>query len=68
MSKGGAISKAQKAQNIFLEKKLKLFEKIFSFEKSRIVPKNVKLKLRFFYRNWHISHQKAYKRTPSVVV
>ena len=31
-----AISKAQKAQNIFLEKKL------FSFGKCRTVPKNVK--------------------------
>ena len=36
-SKVGAISKAQKAQNIF-GKKLEFF----SFEKRRIVPKNVK--------------------------
>ena len=41
MSKVGAISKAQKAQNIFLEEKLEIFE-IFSFGKCRIVPKNVK--------------------------
>ena len=40
-SKIGAISKAQKAQNILLEKNLK-FLKFFSFEKCRIVPKNVK--------------------------
>ena len=39
-SKVGAISKAQKAQNI-LEKKFEIFE-FFSFKKSRIVPKNVK--------------------------
>ena len=39
-SKVGAISKAQKAQNI-LEKKLK-FLKFFFFQKSSIVPKNVK--------------------------
>ena len=38
-SKVGAISKAQKAQNIFLEKN---FRKIFSFGKCRTVPKNVK--------------------------
>ena len=38
-SKIGAISKAQNAQNIFLEKLL-IFD--FSFEKCRIVPKNVK--------------------------
>ena len=36
-SKVGAISKAQKAQNIFLE----IFD-LFSFRKCRIVPKNVK--------------------------
>ena len=41
-SKVGAISKAQKAQNILLEKKLEFFEKIFSFKKSRIVLKIVK--------------------------
>ena len=35
-SKVGALSKAQKAQNIFLK------TKIFSFGKCRIVPKNVK--------------------------
>ena len=40
-SKVGAISKAQKAQNTFFEKKLELFE-FFSFRKCRIVPKNVK--------------------------
>ena len=40
-SKVGAISKAQKAQNIFLEKNLK-FLKVFSFGKCHIVPKNVK--------------------------
>ena len=39
-SKIGAISKAQKAQNIFW-KKIEIFE-IFFFQKSRIVPKNVK--------------------------
>ena len=39
-SKVGAISKAQKAQNIFFGKKLVSFEKK-SFKKSRIVPKNV---------------------------
>ena len=38
-SKVGAISKAQKAQKKFFEKK---FLKIFSFIKCRIVPKNVK--------------------------
>ena len=37
-SKVGAISKAQKAQNIFFKKKLEFF----SFGKCRIVPKNVK--------------------------
>ena len=37
----GAISKAQKAQNIFLEKNLK-FSKKNSFGKCRTVPKNVK--------------------------
>ena len=41
MSKVGAISKAQKAQNIFFEKKLEIFD-FFSFGKCRIVPKNVK--------------------------
>ena len=41
-SKVGAISKAQKAQNIFfLKKNLKIFV-FFSFGKCRIVPKNVK--------------------------
>ena len=39
-SKVGAISKAQKAQNIFWEKNLKHLN--FSLEKCRIVPKNVK--------------------------
>ena len=38
-SKVGAISKAQKAQNIFFGRKLVIFEKN---QKSRIVPKNVK--------------------------
>ena len=38
----GAISKAQKAQNIFFGKKLEIFEKKISFRKSRTVPKNVK--------------------------
>ena len=37
----GAISKAQKAQNIFLEKNLKFSEKKIS-GKCRTVPKNVK--------------------------
>ena len=37
-SKVGAIS--QKAQNIFLEKKLEIFE-FFSFKKCRLVPKIV---------------------------
>ena len=32
-SQVGAISKAQKAQNIFLEKKLEIFEKKFFFQK-----------------------------------
>ena len=41
-SKVGAISKAQKAQNIFLEKNFENFEKFFSFGKCRTVPKNVK--------------------------
>ena len=41
-SKVGAISKAQKAQNIFFGKKLVIFSKILSSKKSRIVPKNVK--------------------------
>ena len=40
-SKVGAISKAQKAQNIFVEKKLEIFEN-FSFGKCRTVPKNEK--------------------------
>ena len=40
-SQVGAISKAQKAQNIFLEKNLKFSKKI-SFGKCRTVPKNVK--------------------------
>ena len=40
-SKVGAISKAQKAQDFFLRKKLEIFE-FFSFRKCRIVPKNVK--------------------------
>ena len=34
--------KNQKAQNIFFGKKLDIFEKKFSFEKCRTVPKNVK--------------------------
>ena len=38
----GAISKAQKAQNIFFGKKLEIFEKKISFGKCRTVPKNVK--------------------------
>ena len=37
----GAISKAQKVQNIFLEKNLKISKKN-SFGKCRTVPKNVK--------------------------
>ena len=41
-SKVGAISKAQKAPNIFLEKKLEIFENFSSLEKCRLVPKNVK--------------------------
>ena len=41
-SQVGAISKAQKAQNIFFWKKLEIFEKNFSFGKCRTVPKNVK--------------------------
>ena len=40
-SKFGAISKSQKAQNIFFGTKLVIFEKKISFKKSRIVPKNV---------------------------
>ena len=40
-SKVGAISKAQKAQKTFFEKKLEFFD-FFSFRKCRIVPKNVK--------------------------
>ena len=40
-SKVGAISKAQKPQNIFFWKKLEFFD-FFSFKKCRIVPKNVK--------------------------
>ena len=39
-SKVSAISKTQKAQNVFFGKKLEIFE--FFFEKCRIVPKNVK--------------------------
>ena len=38
----GAISKAQKAQNIFFGEKLEIFEKKISFGKCRTVPKNVK--------------------------
>ena len=38
MSKVGAISEAQKAQNIFFEKKLEIFEN-FAFGKCRIMPK-----------------------------
>ena len=41
-SQVGAISKAQKAQNIFFGKKLEIFEKKISFGKCRTVPKNVK--------------------------
>ena len=41
-SQVGAISKAQKAQNIFFGKKLEIFEKTFSFGKCCTVPKNVK--------------------------
>ena len=41
-SKVGAISKAQKEQNIFFGKKLVIFEKKFFFQKSRKVPKTVK--------------------------
>ena len=41
-SQVGAISKAQKAQNIFFGKKLEIFEKKNSFGKCRTVPKNVK--------------------------
>ena len=41
-SQVGAISKAQKAQNIFFEKKLEISEKKISFGKCRTVPKNVK--------------------------
>ena len=40
-SQVGAISKAQKAQNIFLGKNLKFLKKK-SFGKCRTVPKNVK--------------------------
>ena len=40
-SQVGAISKAQKAQNIFLEKKLKVSRKKISFGKCSTVPKNV---------------------------
>ena len=39
-SKVGAISKAQRAQNLFYGEKHKIFE--FFLLKSRIVPKNVK--------------------------
>ena len=38
----GAISKAQKAQNIFFGKKLEIFGKKISFGKCRTVPENVK--------------------------
>ena len=38
----GAISKAQKAQNIFFWKKTYNFRKKISFGKCRTVPKNVK--------------------------
>ena len=38
----GAISKAQKAQNIFFGKKLEIFGKKISFGKCRTLPKNVK--------------------------
>ena len=41
-SKVGAIYKAQKAQNIFFEKNLEIFEKKNSFGKCRTLPKNVK--------------------------
>ena len=41
-SQVGAMSKAQKAQNIFFGKKLEIFEKKISFGKCRTVPKNVK--------------------------
>ena len=41
-SQVGALSKAQKAQNIFFGKKLEIFEKKISFGKCRTVPKNVK--------------------------
>ena len=41
-SQVGAISKAQKAQNIFFGKKLEIFEKKNFFGKCRTVPKNVK--------------------------
>ena len=41
-SQVGAISKAQKAQNISFGKKLEIFEKKISFGKCRTVPKNVK--------------------------
>ena len=40
-SKVGAISKAQKAQNIFFGKKIELFEKMF-LSKNVAVTKNVK--------------------------
>ena len=40
-SQVGAISKAQKAQNIFFGKKLEIFEKKI-FGKCHTVPKNVK--------------------------
>ena len=40
-SKVGAISKAQKAQKTFFEKKHEIFD-FFPFRKCRIVPKNVK--------------------------
>ena len=41
-SKVGAISKAQKVQNIFLEKKLEIFGNFFFRKKSRTVPKKIK--------------------------
>ena len=49
-SQVGAISKAQKAQNIFLEKILKFSKKI-SFGKCRTVPKNVKGGPFLIYKN-----------------
>ena len=49
-SKVCAISKAQKAQNIFFAKNLK-FSKIFSFGKCLIVPKNVKEETLLIYKH-----------------